>query len=169
MDTVFYRTRYSDNLYNTTTNNLETSYPALGLVNTRLDVISCHLVKETDLLSVKQLLGFLGYCWLTLYIQGKNAVTERFTRHTASFRFFSHIKIKDEFTVEKWSELLRKRPNAVKKTYHQEIEPLITHLFEANLSLSKARSKCLDAFESFRNPVQNNCLERQWMGIMLFL
>ncbi|RHZ77911.1 hypothetical protein Glove_168g307 [Diversispora epigaea] len=109
-------------------------------------------------------------------------------------------KIKDEFSYEQWSEFLKRRPDAVKKTYHHEIEPFIVHLFEKNMDLSQARLKWyelrsvvaptynnefsyaendwekikrwiervigqfLDAFESSRNPLQNNCLEREWTG-----
>ncbi|CAG8634719.1 9927_t:CDS:2, partial [Diversispora eburnea] len=109
-------------------------------------------------------------------------------------------KIKDGFSYEQWSEFLKRRPDAVKKTYHHEIEPFIVHLFENNMDLSQARLKWyelrnvvaptynnefsyaendwekikrwiervigqfLDAFESYRNPLQNNCLEREWTG-----
>ncbi|RHZ79259.1 hypothetical protein Glove_150g88 [Diversispora epigaea] len=108
-------------------------------------------------------------------------------------------KIRNEFSHEQWFEL-SKRPDAVKKTSHHEIEPFIVHLFQNNMDLSQARLKWdelqkvdtpeyknelsynrdewkkirwwihrvvgqfLDAFESFRNPLENYCNERQWTG-----
>ncbi|CAG8668557.1 14341_t:CDS:10, partial [Acaulospora morrowiae] len=120
--------------------------------------------------------------------------------HSFIIDLSSSSKIKDEFSNEWWSEFLKRRPEAVKKTYHYEIEPFIIHLFENNMDLSQARLKWyelrnvaaptynnefsyaendwekirrwiervigqfLDAFESSRNPLQNNCLEREWTG-----
>ncbi|RIB03464.1 hypothetical protein C2G38_2224936 [Gigaspora rosea] len=50
-------------------------------------------------------------------------------------------KIKGEFNEEQWAELVGRRPDAVRKTYHHEIESLVTHLFNQNMDLTKAREK----------------------------
>ncbi|CAI2190654.1 4908_t:CDS:10 [Funneliformis geosporum] len=109
-------------------------------------------------------------------------------------------KIKGEFNDKQWAELVRRRPDAVRKTYHHEIEPIIAHLFGQKTDLSQARKRWyelrnltapmyddsfsyaevdwekikrwvervtgqfLDAFESLRNPLQNDCHEREWTG-----
>ncbi|CAG8594802.1 15501_t:CDS:2, partial [Acaulospora morrowiae] len=109
-------------------------------------------------------------------------------------------KIKNEFNDKQWAELVGRRPDAVRKTYHHEIEPIITHLFGQKTDLSQARKRWyelrnlaapiyddsfsyaevdwekikrwvervtgqfLDAFESLRNPLQNDCNEREWTG-----
>ncbi|CAG8693554.1 4525_t:CDS:10 [Funneliformis caledonium] len=109
-------------------------------------------------------------------------------------------KIKGEFNDKQWTELVGRRPDAVRKIYHHEIEPIISHLFGQKADLSQARKRWyelrnlatpkyddsfsyaevgwekikrwvervtgqfLDAFESLRNPLQNDCHEREWTG-----
>ncbi|CAG8594939.1 10743_t:CDS:2, partial [Racocetra fulgida] len=51
-------------------------------------------------------------------------------------------KIRNEFSYEQWSEL-SKRPEVVKKTFHQEIEPFIVLLFENNVRINGLKSKIL--------------------------
>ncbi|KAG9293161.1 hypothetical protein G9A89_010498 [Geosiphon pyriformis] len=48
-------------------------------------------------------------------------------------------KIRGEFNDKQWVELVGRRPNAVRKTYHHEIEPLVAHLFSQKMDLSQAR------------------------------
>ncbi|GES94533.1 hypothetical protein GLOIN_2v1487478 [Rhizophagus clarus] len=103
-------------------------------------------------------------------------------------------------TQHTWTELVGRRPDAVRKIYHHEIEPIISHLFGQKADLSQARKRWyelrnlatpkyddsfsyaevdwekikrwvervtgqfLDAFESLRNPLQNDCHEREWTG-----
>ncbi|CAG8548826.1 3854_t:CDS:10 [Paraglomus occultum] len=113
-------------------------------------------------------------------------------------------KIRGQFSNEEWAELVKRRPDVVRKSYHHEIESLISHLFSQKMDLLQARKKWyelrnlvapststrynnefsytendwekikrwvervtgqfLDAFESLRNPLQNNCHEREWTG-----
>jgi hypothetical protein len=49
-------------------------------------------------------------------------------------------KIKGEFSNEEWAELVKRRPEAVRKSYHHEIEPLISHLFGKKVRLFGLKS-----------------------------
>ncbi|CAG8649618.1 8010_t:CDS:2, partial [Ambispora gerdemannii] len=109
-------------------------------------------------------------------------------------------KIRGQFSNEEWADLVKRRPAAVRKSYHHEIESIISHLFSQKMDLLQARKKWyelrnlvapkynnefsytendwekirrwvervtgqfLDAFELFRNPLQNDCHEREWTG-----
>jgi len=44
-------------------------------------------------------------------------------------------KIKGQFSNEEWFDLVKRRPEAVRKSYHQEIESLITHLFSQKVRI----------------------------------
>ncbi|CAG8555807.1 27580_t:CDS:2, partial [Dentiscutata erythropus] len=48
-------------------------------------------------------------------------------------------KIKGEFNDKQWAELVRRRPDAVRKAYYYEIEPIITHLFEQKVRIFRVR------------------------------
>ncbi|CAG8694687.1 22526_t:CDS:10 [Cetraspora pellucida] len=92
-------------------------------------------------------------------------------------------KIRGQFSNEEWAKLVKRRPDVVQKSYYHEIESLISHLFGQKMDLLQARKqwyelrnlvapkynliqrmteKNLDAFESLRNPLQNDCHEREW-------
>ena len=50
-------------------------------------------------------------------------------------------KIKGEFNDKQWTELVGRRPDAVRKIYHHEIEPIISHLFEQKVRIFELESK----------------------------
>ncbi|CAG8641789.1 8019_t:CDS:2 [Paraglomus brasilianum] len=69
---------------------------------------------------------------------------DNFDAHSFIVDLSLSSKIRGQFSNEEWANLVKRRPDA--------------------MDLLQARKKCLDAFELFRNPLQNDCHEREWTG-----
>jgi hypothetical protein len=46
-------------------------------------------------------------------------------------------KIRGQFSNEEWADLVKRRPDAVQKSYHHEIESIISHLFSQKVRESE--------------------------------
>ncbi|CAG8732479.1 17870_t:CDS:2, partial [Racocetra fulgida] len=46
-----------------------------------------------------------------------------------------------QFSTEEWVKLVKDRPDVVRKSYHHEIEQLISHLFSQKMDLREARKR----------------------------
>ncbi|CAG8646967.1 12568_t:CDS:2, partial [Acaulospora colombiana] len=73
-------------------------------------------------------------------------------------------KIRGQFSNEEWDELVKRRPDAIRKSYHHEIESIISHLFSQKMDLLQARKKWYE-LRNWVAPKYNNELsytENDW-------
>ncbi|CAG8589327.1 15050_t:CDS:2 [Acaulospora colombiana] len=94
---------------------------------------------------------------------------------TSAFDFIIDLspssKIRSQFSDEEWAELVNRGPKEAQKSYHHEIEPLISHLFSEKMNLSQARKKWYD-IRNLASPEYNNEFsykENDWEKIKLWV